>query len=389
MIQKFKNPFLIFTLYLAIGLARVSKSFDKLPADPGFDRVREVRSEGLAALFNKSLGYLDVSARLGPMVSAHLPLRNSAVVLTATTVLITAGLGVLVFFAICKQIGSFALALTSGAALMLIPAASESTLGNHGSLKWPLIATLSVLASSPRFVERHKIVVISLAILSGLSNPFAIVVLVGIAFDAFVRRRIEWSRHGIFAVPLLVTTLIQFLVWWSSGVGSRIYEDAKFMPWAGMGLFWWWLWLSPPLIALGVIVAMTSLKSKNAAIGTVAYELALLTLAIWGIMQWESGIKDSTAVATCTLSSIALLVAVHSINHSSVRRWFSASVTVILVLLSIPKFSAGWYLKQTPNWSNEISRLVSQCEESESAPQEIVIQTTHIQFSCSEIGDWD
>ena len=105
-------------------------------------------------------------------------------------------------------------------------------------------------------------------------------------------------------------------------------------------------------------------------------------------MYWEAGIKDSTAVATCSLSSIALLIAVHSLKPMKIQRLLLVGAIGSFALLSIPWFSAGWYLTDTPNWSSEIARLQSDCEHLGVQRGEVLIQTTHIEFTCDEIGKW-
>lgn len=384
-----KNPYYVFTLFLIIGLARCFQSIDKLPADPGFDRVREIRTEGAFSLFSQSLGYLDVSARIGPLISAMFSLRISALILSVTTVLFTAILGVVIVQAIFDQLNSRKLAMLCGLVFMLNPAASESTIGNHGSLKWPLLATLCVALSSQRFVYNHKFIVSGLIVIAGLSNPFAFTSLLVVFFNLLTSRRLSWNLYRVLVLLLFMTTMIQVFVWWSNGVGSRIYEDAMFRPWKGMGVFWWWIWLSPPLFAFGVLTACIVIKSREIAMRSFAIQIAVVSLALWAIVQWESGIKDSTAVATCALSSIALLVMVQSIQRDSLRSFFAVTITSFLSLSSILWFSSSWYLTESPNWTGEVSRMAEECEQLNTASPKVVILTNQIEFTCTEISKWD
>lgn len=186
----------ILALYLFIGLARVSQSFGKLPADPGFERLREVRMNGFWGIFSQSLGYLDISARVGPWVATLVGLRFSASILTFTTVLFTSLLALIIFFAVNVEIGSLLIAIISGALLMLVPAAAESTLGNHGSLKWPLIVALCVVISAPKFYNRYKGIALALIFLTGLSNPFAFVAIPGAASHLLGKKDPSCAQNG-------------------------------------------------------------------------------------------------------------------------------------------------------------------------------------------------
>ena len=371
-----------------IGLARVSQTFDKLPADPGFDRLREVRTDGIRGVFSQSLGYLDISAHVGPLITTAFGLQYSAIILTLTTVFFTALLALLIYCAVHAEIGSRLVAVICGALLMLVPAAAESTLGNHGSLKWSLMAVLCVVISAREFRNRYIGVVLVLIFFTGLSNPFTFVVLSGLVSQILRKRRVELRIEWLIISCTILTTLLQFVVWYSSGISSHIYESVKLIPWNGMGFFWWWIWCSPVVMSTAVILSLAMFWRKRTDELVCAGWLALSALVLWLLMYWEAGIKDSTAVATCSLSSIALLIAVHSLKPMKIQRLLLVGAIGSFALLSIPWFSAGWYLTDTPNWSSEIARLQSDCEHLGVQRGEVLIQTTHIEFTCDEIGKW-
>lgn len=366
----------------------MSQTLDKLPADPGFDRLREVRTDGIRGVFSQSLGYLDISAHVGPLLSTVFGLRHSAIILTLTTVIFTALLALLIYCAVHAETGSQLVAVICGALLMLVPAAAESTLGNHGSLKWPLMVALCVVISAQKFRNRYVRVVLVLIFFTGLSNPFTFVAFLGVASQLLRGRRVKLRTERLIISCTILTTLMQFVVWYSSGSSSHIYESATFKPWGGMGLFWWWIWISPVLFSTIVLAYVVAVRRNRTSTVNYAGWLALAALAIWALMYWEAGIKDSTAVATCSLSSIALLIAVHSLKPMKIQRLLLVGAIGSFALLSIPWFSAGWYLTDTPNWSSEIARLQSDCEHLGVQRGEVLIQTTHIEFTCDEIGKW-
>lgn len=389
MFSFFKRTPGVFSLYLLIGLARVSHTLDKLPADPGFDRLREVRTDGIRGVFNQSLSYLDISAHVGPLITTAFELQYSAIILTLTTVFFTALLSLLIFNVVRVEIGSRFIAIICGALLMLIPAAAESTLGNHGSLKWPLLAALCIVINAPKFRNRYIGVVLVLIFFTGLSNPFAFVALSGLTVQYLRKSRGGVRNERLIVACIVVTTLVQFFVWHSSGVGSHIYASATFLPWNGMGVFWWWIWCSPVVMSIAVLLGLLTVWQRRTEQRVYAGWLATCSLVLWILMYWEAGIKDSIAVATCTLSSIALLLAVHSIKPNQFQRFLFAGVVGSFALLSIPWFSAGSYLTETPNWRDEIARLQSECASQNVQRGEVIVQSTHIEFTCDEIADWD
>jgi hypothetical protein len=309
-------------------------------------------------------------------------------ILTLTTVFFTALLALLIFCAVRVEVGSRFVAVICGALLMLVPAAAESTLGNHGSLKWSLMAVLCVVISAREFRNRYVGVVLVLIFFTGLSNPFTFVALSGLVSQILRKRRVELRIEWLIISCTTLTTLLQFVVWYSSGISSHIYESVKLIPWNGMGFFWWWIWISPVLFSIFVLAYVVAVWRNRTSTIIYAGWLALSALVLWVLMYWEAGIKDSTAVATCTLSSIALLIAVHSLKPIKFQLFLFAGAIGLFALLSIPWFPAGSYLAETPNWSNEIARLRSDCERLNVQRGEVLIQTTHIEFTCVEISIW-
>lgn len=383
-ISNVKHKLLIFIVGFSLLFARGFDAIGKVPADPGFDRVFELRRMGLRGIFAVSNGYRDVSAHIGPLFTLFFPLRFSAVILSLTTLTAVAIMSMLIFDVVLTERGSTMIAVVSAFIFILTPAFSESTIGNYGSLKWPLFTLLAVMFSSDKYLDTHRKTAFVVALITGLSNPFAF-----IAIPRQLRRLLKLrNQNSNLASVVLLGSLVEVASWFQSGVSSHVYSDMVYKPWSGMGLFWLWIWCSP--VAMSAIVLFSLLIVWRNKTDEMKYAgwLALSALALWVLMYWEAGIKDSTAVATCTLSSIAFLLAVHSIRPNQFQRFLFACAVGSFALLSIPWFSAGWYLTETPNWRSEIVRLQFDCENLNVQSGEVLIQTTHIEFTCAEISDW-
>lgn len=384
-LSQFRRNFLVAIIGFSLLFARGFDAIGKVPADPGFDRVFELRRKGLTGIFSVSNGYRDVSAHIGPFFTLFLPLRFSGVILSLTTLIAVAIISMLIFDVVLTERGSALIAVVSTLIFILTPAFSESTIGNYGSLKWPLFTLLAVMFSSEKYLETHRKTAISVAIVAGLSNPFALLAIPRQFLDLLKRRNLRTN----FASVVLVGSMLEIVTWFQSGASSHIYSDIVYRPWPGMGLFWFWIWCSPVAMSTAVLLSLIMVRRKRTDEFAYASWLSLIALVLWILIYWEAGIKDSTAVATCSLSSIALLIAVHSFKPIKLQRFLFVCAIGSFALLSIPWFSAGWYLTETPNWSDEIARLQSDCVNKDVERGEVVIHTTQIEFTCDEIAKWD
>lgn len=85
---------------------RVKNVYEILPADPGIDRVREIKTSGLTAIVSEANGFLDISGRLMAMCTQSLELRNQAIALSFLTVFVNVVLGYIVFFVVSEETSS-------------------------------------------------------------------------------------------------------------------------------------------------------------------------------------------------------------------------------------------------------------------------------------------
>ncbi|TSA53829.1 MAG: hypothetical protein D4R44_02885 [Actinobacteria bacterium] len=226
------------SLLILVVVGRIRHTFTQLPADPGLDRIREVRLDGFKALWSTSLGYLDVSARTPPLLACVFKLRDQAVVLSGITAIITVLLAIVIFVAVLTETDSMLGGLLCSVLFAAVPSAALSTVGNHGSLKWPLFATLGVVLCSPQTMKAWPRATIALAVFVGLSNPFAILSGLGMFASQRTDLRNILTQQKLVWIALLCTTAIQIFVWKASGNGAHLYGSAGvYRAWPGMGCF--------------------------------------------------------------------------------------------------------------------------------------------------------
>jgi len=253
------------------------------------------------------------------------------------------------------------LGLIAGLIVVLVPSASESTVGNLGSVKWPLTVALAVLCASDAFAQQHKAISVALGLIVGLSQPYALLfVIPGLISKAIGRDLRLISRvEG----TVLITFAIQFIVWKFSGVTLQKYGEPTYGPWAGMGIFWYSTWLTPALTGIAVLffAILLKVKFRTRTIFEVRLSVSALLIAVIAYIQF--GIKDSVAVVPQILSWIALVLIIRR-SKPILKTFFLPVLIVVSVMMvgsSIKWFSSGWFLSSGPTWSSEINRGAREC----------------------------
>ena len=390
-----KNSHKFSLVCLAISLivvGRIRHSFTQLPADPGLDRIREVKLEGLRALWSTSSGYVDVSSRTPPLLSSLFGLRDQAIALSGVTAMITVALALIIFTAVFTETSSLFKGLICSMLFAAVPSAALSTVGNHGSLKWPLFATLGVVLCSPKTMEAWPRATIALSLLVGLSNPFAILSGIG----ALASQRIDlckiFIQQKMIWISLGVTTTLQAIVWKTSGHGAHLYGTAGvYRAWPGMGVLWFWLWIGPPACAIIGILGFLLLKSlRSTDHGWFALRILTVSLVIFIVTYIVSGIKDSMAVASQSLALIGLSML--CIDVAS-RKKVVLRLCALAGLLLIFSGTFRWYGAQGnffggQPWRNLVDGAVTDCRTS---PQEMPLIQNGIstaEITCEELDSW-
>jgi len=392
----FKNAYkfsLVCLIMILVIVGRIRHSFTQLPADPGLDRIREVKLESFRALWSTSLGYLDISARTPPLLSSLFGLRDQAIALSGITAMITVVLALIIFVAVMTETGSLLKGLICSILFAAVPSAALSTVGNHGSLKWPLFATLGIVLCSPQTMKTWPRATIALSLFVGLSNPFAILAGIGM----FATRRINISRifsqQKLIWMVLICSTALQAIVWKMSGNGTQLYGTAGvYRAWPSMGVLWFWLWIGPPVCAIAGIIGFSTLKSvRSMDHGWFALRILTVSLTIFIVTYIESGIKDSMAVASQSTALIGLsMLCIDVASGKKVVLRLCALAGLLLIFSGTFRWygAQGNFFEGQP-WRNLMDIAVTDCRTS---PQEMpLIQNgiSVVELTCKELKLWN
>ena len=385
------STLIVVIFYFIFSFGRIIHSYTKLASDPSYDFVEEINRLGLRSFISGSEGYLQIAPRMLAFVAHFFPVKNQAVILSILATFTFVSCALLINQAIRLQTGSAVTGFISGAVLLLVPAASESTVGNHGSVKWSIVTALCVILCSPNFMSAFPRTTLAFSALSALCSPLTILAAVPI-FYIIAKLRMKSPRHTLqVAFTLIVLTGIQFLYWLFSGKAAQIYGgDIRYKPWAGMGQFWWSLILTPPIFIGGTLIVLLVVKfiRKSTPIGNILV-LAISTILIIGSSFLTTGIKDSTAVAWQSLSWILVILTLQQILPI-IKPKFTGYLTIGLCaaffIRSVEKwYSASWYLSDGKDWSVLINEAESRCKSEASESQLVELLLSTVELPCESL----
>jgi hypothetical protein len=377
--------------YSLMAFGRITSSYTKLASDPSYDFVEEINRLGIRSFVSGSEGYLQIGPRLIAYLAHWFPVQNQAVVLSLLASFAFIACAFIINRAISTQTGSALTGYVSGAILLLIPAASESTVGNHGSVKWSIVVALCIVLICPVFINQYPKSTIAISIVSTLCSPLSILAYGYLVWSIAINRRSSDRKIVIPFLSVIAFTFIQFLYWLFSGKGATIYGgDIRYLPWPGMGQFWWSLILTPPVFVIGsfMFLGCSKLIFKEVKIQQPIF-LALTTTILTFASFITTGIKDSTAVAWQSLSWILVILTLQEVTPKLKPRlvgYVAIALCSAFFLRSIEKwYSASWYLTDGREWSVLISEAKMQCLTDSSEFQKIELLLSEVEVRCDDL----
>jgi hypothetical protein len=374
-----------------IAFGRIINSFNKLASDPSYDFVDEIYRLGLKSFVSGSEGYIQIGPRFIAYIAHLFPVQNQAIVLSVLTTLIFALLAFAIGSAIATQTNSWMLGFLCGLCLIVVPAAAESTTGNHGSVKWSIVVATSVVFSSSKFVAMYSRLSIGLAALAILCSPLAILALSPLYIQLF-QLRLRAPKHvKTTSIIGIVLTSVQFLYWLLSGRGAQIYGGyIQYRPWDGMGQFWWSIILTPPFFIIGSLVfASLAWKALKGFPMQHIFFLGLSASLITISSYITTGIKDSTAVAWQSLSWILSLLVLYAVFSKVGIKTLNVIIILAAAIFfgrSIEKwYSASWYLTDAQVWSSLVHEASIKCEQSGEKSVSIELLLSTVEMPCNRL----
>jgi hypothetical protein len=345
---------------LAILWIRSRISVTRIPADPGYWYILDGDRKGVLSLLVGD-PYFHVVARLLAWVTSWFPLVWQAVVLAALVHFVWAACALVVAHVVNAETASRWMGSFAGLLLVTAPHAAESSLGNIGNVKWPLLAATMLLCSSPRVIRAQTVAIMVLLAVTGLTQPLTLLNVIPIAF-LLTRGRLSWSISAKLLAPIVITLTIQVVrVGLTAATSGQSAKVAR--PWDGMGLFWWSGLVGPIAVSILAMLLAVIFRMRLTQFFEFAMILAVLAVATSIVSYLMGGIGDRYFVVPMTLALIAATLVIGSLPN---RQPFAGKVVVLaaLSMLLVPTakwFSASWYLTSGPTWSSEVRRVTDIC----------------------------
>jgi hypothetical protein len=377
------KPWHIASGTFGILFLRTLNSFEKFPADPGYDYLFLATLKGASSWFELD-PYLHFAAHFLSWLASFAPLNNQAIFLSllVNTVwsLITA-----VMFSVLRNDGLTPfVALLSALTLPFCPAAAESSLANVGNLKWPMLILALIVASSNQ-ITRSPIPCSQYFLITGLTNPLTSVVFLPLLINYYERNNYDRKKFTLPIVSLLASFLIQAFIVGRSGLTSGSNIDKTYGPWTGMGMFWWGGLIGPSIVSLGVLFIYFRFRSHVSSPLLIRLASSALALAI--ISYFYGGIADRYFVAPMVISWISVICLISIILQKKTRQIKTLVISIAALLFAIPTvywFDAMWFLTAGPKWSEQVSTARLTCKEKANSAT-LRIGDGSIELPCSYI----
>lgn len=384
------TAFVVWLSYLLILATRGRLALDRVPADQGYGIFESARQGFQLESF--TVPYINLVSQSIPYFIAPLPIAIHAIAASLLVHTIWATCALIIFQSFRLTASSLVSGYLAGLALVLVPYAAESSLGNPGVVGFALLTTSVVISTMSFVIKRAPRASAIFGLITGLTSPLGFLAVIPTIFRLLRRRalsREEWNFVGAVLLSFAANLGIVGLTRAASGNSGKVL-----LLWEGAGVFWWSGLVGPPLISLTVLLFSILFRRSLNEVADTAVGLALASVGIAAAAYSLGGIADryfTAPAALAALSVLALLLAVPRSRRRPLVSWIL--IPTISFLLSVPAakyFSASWYLTSGPTWSSEVRRAESLCRSSSVSQVELNISpnSTH-SLSCNYLLDGD
>lgn len=338
-------------------LLRSWQGLDRIPTDPNYDYFLS-KKQFFDFVFWTS-PYLHFDNPLVSSAASFFPIRLHALAANLISHTILALCAVGIFVALTHLGVRGWVGRLSGLVLVLSPWAAQSTLGNYGNTRWPVItASLIIVASEIAQKRPSQWRIFITAVLAAITNPIAIVLTIPVAVSMLIRRSLSGRIIGLVAAPPVVILCLNLMLTDGSGHSARVERL-----WDGAGLFWSTGLFLPTLIALVGIVVLLLCNLDGNELNIFGLSVFVGSIAIALLSYRLGGITDRYFVAPAALTGIGMVV----ILFEAKLRWIISRVAVLcavvlLVLIpSIKWFAVFPFLTSGPPWSQQVDDSRRRC----------------------------
>jgi hypothetical protein len=347
----------LFCVYFAIVLLRSWQGLNRIPTDPNYDYFLSEK-QFFDFLFRTS-PYLHFDNPLVSSAAGIFPIHLHALAANLISHVILALCAVGIFLAL-KRLGIQEwVGILGGLVLVLSPWAAQSTLGNYGNNRWPIISTsLIVIASEVARKQPSQWRIFIAAVLAAIANPIAIVITIPVAVSILIRRSLSGRIAGLVAAPPIAVLGFNLVLTNGSGHSARVGRL-----WDGAGLFWSTGLFLPTLIALLGIAILSLCRSESDDLNIFGLSVFCGSIAIALTSYRLGGIADRYFVAPAALAGIGMVV----VLFEAKLRWIllrAAALGAVVLLVLIPSikwFAIFPWLTSGPTWSQQVDDARRRC----------------------------
>ena len=380
-----KTGLIIGLTYIFIIFARGYKSLDHLPPDPGYDYIADALTHSMSIIFSRSEPYFHMLPRIIAEIVVLAPTRMHAIYISVLSNIFWAACAFGIFLVAKVETKKTMLSAIAGAILLLVPTASESSIGNIGDLKWPLTTFVFIACCSISFVTRHQFLLIAVTIILGLSQPLIFLCLLPLLYFYFGKRKvaIHTNLPRVLVLVLLVSA-VQLLQTGIDAAAKGRGSVRTFAPWPGMGAFWWSGLIGPIFLTGSIAFLLICLNGKKFVrpeFFALSSSLALITSLS---CYWLGGIGDRyfTTPLTMTIAAFVLLSA-RLVQHQKLIWRICIYLGWITIFIPTVKwFQPMYYLTDGPRWSQQVNDMSKTCNQNIISEVEIKLSQGPVQIPC-------
>jgi len=383
--KRFASLLLLTLGFFAVALLRLRGGILRIPPDPGFDLLKQARPIWRFSFFDISGSYLSIIPRIIGKIAAFAPVEYAAAISTLLTLSIWSFSATISFLAIKRITNNSVVAMLCGLVVVLNPAAGESSIGNYGNAIWQIYIVMTLVFSLEDFPKKFNILMYVLALIGGLSHPWAVLTLFPLIGSIASSRKQDKAVKKNLCLITLSTFAIQIAVFLSTG--SSAARSGVTYWWTNMPIFWSFNWIFPIALSIAVIFLSFIVSNRQDKNRFTATYIALSAVSVAVVCYIQGGIADRYFVAPMTLSVCAAAVlATHSgLKWKWVPRLMFTAALVLVFVGSYQWFKASSYLNSGPTWYSEVIRIREECSDSDDALREAMLSIGTADVSCDSL----
>ncbi len=377
--------FVAVTCLAAARLLVTGNAFNHVWAEDGKVYLAAAQQHGVASLFYRYAGYLQVPSRAVALIGEALPLRDYATYVVIASSLVVGGLAAFVYVTAAKVLHSTVAAVVAALGMALAPALATASLGTLANLQWFLIYAAFWAMLVPASDSRPYSATI-VAALAALTSPLAVFVApVAVVVHGPRKALRYWPLLALIAGEALQLIAIALLPETGGGpvrkgiTSSTVKTGLENLFKSVLGP------TSGPYIVrvfVGLVIAVLLLwawwAAKRRLLGTAA---VITGLAIYCVTTAVTGYAASRYVGITTMFMIGGLAC---FLPQMDRRGVLAALTVLAVLF-IVSFPASSSRLSGPTWSGAVSQHEAECRRPRVAATEVPLSPPgwSVLLSCS------